>query len=83
MRVKLAMRKKNPRLRIFSPPFEAKLLYKHHMKKEIDLSAVLPEHKVNMFIDNFSICFGIGFQNIKQYKRNKLAIFVQNDIHVL
>lgn len=52
MRVKLAMRKKNPRLRIFSQPFEAKILYKQHLNNDIDLSAVLPEHKVNtcMFI---------------------------------
>lgn len=87
LRVKLAMRKKNPRLRIFSPPFEAKLLYKHHMKKEIDLSAVLPEHKVNMFIDNFSICFGRNsdkvFKTLSSINATNWPFFVQNDIHVL
>ncbi|XP_065921776.1 uncharacterized protein [Magallana gigas] len=46
LRVKLAMRKKNPRLRIFSQPFEANILYKQHLNNDIDLSAVLPEHKL-------------------------------------
>uniref|UniRef100_K1QKL6 Uncharacterized protein n=1 Tax=Magallana gigas TaxID=29159 RepID=K1QKL6_MAGGI len=38
------MRKKNPGLRIFSPPFKAMISNGHRLND--DLSAVLPEHKL-------------------------------------